>query len=47
MFFYRFDCYHGIYVEINIVHNNSDSLILVSIKDVSAWQETLHLYESP
>lgn len=44
-FFQRFDCYCGICAEINLVHNDSEPVIQVPIKEVSACQGILELYD--
>lgn len=44
---FLYDCHHYIHAEINIVSGDSDSLILVSTKDVSVCQGTLELYDAP
>lgn len=41
-----FDCFHGIYAEMNIVCNPRDPFIQVCIKDFSACQGTLELYKA-
>lgn len=38
--------YHSIYTEMNIANNDIDPVILVTIKDVSACQGTLVLYDA-
>lgn len=38
--------YHGIYTEMNIVNNGMNPVVLVTIKDVSARQGTLELYDA-
>lgn len=43
--FQRFGCYCGICAEINLVHNDSEPVIQVPIKEVSACQGILKLYD--
>lgn len=38
--------YHSIYTEMNIINNGMDPAVLVTIKDVSARQGTLELYDA-